>query len=557
MTKTAGSLPIVDSAEGLLAERQRNPDEVWDAAERLLDQPIAEGLNIAHEACDRWGRDRSRLAIVVAHEDGTTEHWTFADLSRASRRFANALTAAGLKRGDRVAAVVGRQIEAYIGALSAWRAGMVYMPLFSGFGEQALAQRLNAAEVSAVVVDHHFRDVLERAQGLLKRDPPVFCIAAQSNQGMRPDDVNFWEAIDRSSPDFSTVKTVASDLSTLLFTSGTTGDPKGCMMPHELIVSVQPFVRHTFNLRQDDLLFAAADPGWGYGLITTGVSVMALGLPRVIYSGPFEPQSWLELFEREQITFLSSAPSAYRGVLAAADTSGLAESIRGATSAGEPLDAPLAAAWNTYDRGELQDGYGSTELGMVLGNLAYDETSAIPGALSSAVPGFEVGLVDREGNQVDGEGIIAIRPPRYQPTNGYWNEAEKWQARFKQGWHLSGDLARRDNDGRWWFLSRDDDLIITSGYNVGPSEVESIILAVAGVREAAAVAAPDAAKGSVVRAVVVASPDCDRAELVTEIQGAVRSKLGRHAYPRIVDFTDVLPRTETGKLKRSELRGSS
>ncbi|MGW5517826.1 AMP-binding protein [Nocardia africana] len=542
-------------AHALIAERTLPTDQVWAAAERRLDRPITAGLNTAHEACDRWARDRARIAVVMRHPDGRTEHWTFAELARVSSRLATAWRSAGIQRGDRVAAVVTQQIEAYICALAAWRSGVIYMPLFVGFAPDALAERLNSADVAAIVVDHRYREGVEKAQSMLIGDPRIYTVVGNDGRGLLHGDRSLWSEIDRHAALAGVADTAASDAATLIFTSGTTGAPKGCVQPHSVLLTLQPFVRHVLALSPSDLLFTGANPGWTYGLYTTGFAVMALGHPRVIYTGDFDPHAWSRVIEDEQPTYLAAAPSAYRRLARTMRFSGLPSSVRGATSAGEPLDVHLGETWLELTGATIQDGYGQSESAMLLADLAFG-APAVAGALSSAVPGFEVGLVDAEGRQQDEEGIIAVRRPRYLGSTGFWNAQEQWEARWRDDWFLTGDRARRDDEGRWWFLGRDDDLIVTAGYNVGPTEVENILLSHPGVAEAAVVAAPDPDRGSVVRAFLVASGAVAQDRVEAEIKENVRARIGRHAAPKIVDFVDELPRTETGKIRRNILRQS-
>jgi acetyl-CoA synthetase len=550
-------------ADELRAERSMSIDEFWVTAEGRLDRPIAEGLNTAHETCDRWARDRARLAMIVRHPDGRSERWTFADMAEASSRLARALLAAGLRRGDRFAALLTQGIEAYICALAAWRAGLVYMPLFVGFGPDALAQRLNGGDPAAVVVDHRYRDTLERTRELLTGDPAIYTLTGPGGRGLLAGDRSLWAEIDRHPADGGTAGTAVDEPATLIYTSGTTGPPKGCIQPHGLLLVLDPFIRHTFALQPGDMFFTGANPGWSYGLYTTGFGVMAHGHPRVVYTGDFSPAAWTQVLREERVSYLGAAPSAYRQLAAYARRHGLPPSVRGATSAGEPLDAPLVEAWRALGSsaerggeplGDIQDGYGLSEAGMPLANLAYPDEPVVPGALAATCPGYEVGLVDADGVEQPERGIIALRNPRYLASVGYRDAQGRWDERWRGEWFLSGDLARRDERGRWWFVGRDDDLIVTSGYNVGPTEVENIVLAHPGVGDAAVVAAADPDRGSVVRAVVVANGTVPQAQVSEEIRTAVRERLGRHAYPRIVDFVDELPRTETGKVRRNVLR---
>ncbi|MCJ0949885.1 acyl--CoA ligase (plasmid) [Rhodococcus erythropolis] len=537
----------------LHAERGFSSSEIWRAAEARLDWPIERGLNTAHECADRWARDRARLAMIVRHPDGSSDRWTYAELARTSSRLASAWKAAGLVRGDRVASLVNQQVEAFIGALAAWRSGMVYVPLFVGFGTDALVQRLNGAQPAAVVVDYRYRHQLADALPLLTVDPQIYTVAGQAGRGLVKGDRSLWAEIDGHAPDFGMVETAPSDPATLIYTSGTTGAAKGCIQPHSMILTIQPFIRHTWAFTPDDMFFTGAAPGWSYGLYTTGAGPMSLGIPRVVYSGDFDPAAWLRIFDEEQVTYIAAAPSALRRLVPLAQRRGISSSIRGATSAGEPLDAPLAQAWMELTGSMIQDGYGQSESAMVLANLADPKKPDMPGALT-VVPGFDIALVDSEGVEQESQGVLALRNPEYQGATGYLNRDDLWKERWRGDLFLTGDVVRRDDDGRYCFVGRDDDLIVTSGYNVGPSEVESLILAHPGVAEVAVVAAPDPARGSVVRAVIVLNGTVDRQQVANEVTVNVRDNLGRHAYPKIIDYVEELPRTDSGKIKRHELR---
>ncbi|CAJ1499290.1 acyl-CoA synthetase [[Mycobacterium] burgundiense] len=536
----------------LLAERKLSIDDYWAVAEKRLDWPLSDGLNLAHECCDRWATDRSRIALSVHEPDGSVTRWTYFELMEASRALANAFISAGFRRGDRVAAVLDQQVEAYICALAAWRAGLVYVPLFVGFGVDALAQRIDGAEATAVVVDHRYRAPYAKVHAGLTAGPSVWTVAGNRGLGIMVGDRSFWQEIDTHTAAFETVRTEPTDCATLIYTSGTTGNPKGCLHPHSLILPLQSFLRHVMAPGQDDFVFAGANPGWSFGLYAAGLGVQSLGIGRVIYTGAFDPVAWLKVMNKERVTYIASAPSAYRSLLAAARTS-LPETVRGGLSAGEPLTASLVKAWGDLGGGPLQDGYGSSEMGMVLANLADDVCPAPAGALTSAVPGFDVVLVDEHGQQQETEGIIGVRNARW-PILGYQGLDELWRSRTVNDVFLSGDMARRDEDGYYWFAGRHDDVIVTAGYNVGPAEVENVIAAVPGVCEVAVVAAPDEARGSVVRAVVVDDGSVPRTVLTGAIQDAAKERLGRHAYPKIIDFVDVLPRTEVGKVRRNILR---
>ena len=545
------------ATEKLPAPQLPPPGEVWAKVVNGLDQDPAEGLNTARECCDRHAGDRSRLAITVRHPDGQSQRWTYFDLAHHASMAADVFAKAGLKRGDRVAAVLSRQIETWIAALAAWRSGLTYVPLFCGFGADALAYRLQASEAKLLVVDHQWRSGVEQALQLLAADIGVVTVSGPRGSGIQAGDRSFWAEIEAAKPAGPAVNTAAPESATLLFTSGTTGQPKACVIPHSGFVSLIPYVDHALGLRVGDLLFTTSDPGWAYGLYTTGLVPMGRGIPLLSYSGPFDPAAWLEVMTAESATYITAAPTAFRSLVAAVGRHGAPPSLRAAAGAGEPLDADTVSSWQELTGTPIRDGYGLTEVGMALANLADPPMELVAGAMGTNVPGFDVVLVDSDGAPQSGaaEGAIAIRRPDFQLATDYDNAPEAWQARWKGELFVTEDRARRDEDGRWWFVGRDDDIIVTAGYNVGPIEVENVLLEHPAVAEAAVVASPDPQRGSVVRAAIVTRADVTAGpELTSELQNSVRTRVGRHAYPRIVDYVDSLPRTEVGKIRRAALR---
>ena len=539
-----------------MATEGASTPEVWRRITESLSQDPDRGLNTFQEACGRWASDRSKLALVIRHQDGSSERWTYHELAREAARASRVFAQAGLRPGDRVAAVLTRQIEAWICALAAWRSGLVYVPLFVGFGRDALTARLATSRASAVVVDYRWRGTVEEARGGLERDIDVITVGGPRGVGILQGDRSFWAEMERSDADGPAAETSRDTPATLMFTSGTTSEPKACIIPHSGFVALLPFVRHVFAVDQRDLLFSTSDPGWSYGLYTTGCVPMSMGVPRLLYTGDFDPKAWLRIMEEEQVTYAAGAPTAFRKVLAAARRTGFPSSLRGATTAGEPLDPDTARGWQELSGTRIRDGYGLTEVGMVLGDLADPEVQTEPGALAAAVPGFEVELVDEDGRPTGTEeGRIAIRRPPFQLSIGYENAPEAWSDRWHDDRFVTDDTVVRNPQGNWRFAGRADDVIVTSGYNVGPVEVESILLENPAVAEAAVVAAPDPDRGSVIRAVIVLASGAPAVDvLVPQLQDAVRQRLGRHAYPRIIEFLDSLPRTATGKLRRAELR---
>lgn len=531
-----------------------NDDVVWRDVENHLSGDPAEGLNTAVEACRRWASDLSRLALVVCEPDGTSTHWTYAELERRASRCAYVFAEAGLRRGDRVAAVLTRQVESLIVALATWRSGLVYVPLYCGFGSDAMSYRIETAGAPLVVSDTRFRTTVDEARAQLSHDVDVMTVG-QPWAG----DGSLWTEIERAS-DGPLVDTAAADTATVMFTSGTSGPPKACTMPHSAVPALIPFARYALGVDENSVLFTTADPGWSYGLYSTGIVPMALGVPRVIFTGAFDPAAWQRVMRTEKVTCIAAAPSAYRRLAPELAECGVPPTLVNAAAAGEPLAPAIAHAWASTGAPPIHDGYGLSEVGMVLGDLRSPETGTAPGSLAGPVPGFDVCLVDQDGEPVAvGEvGRIAVRRPRYQLSDGYENVPAQWEARWVGELFVTEDLARIGDDGRWRFVGRADDMIITSGYNVSPLEVEDALLREPGVVEAGVVAAEDPDRGTVVRAVVVRTTDAPPADEHREaLRAAVKAHVARYAAPRIVDFVDVLPRTEVGKLRRAALREMS
>jgi acetyl-CoA synthetase len=531
---------------------------VWERIEAGLSTDPALGLNTAQEVCGRYASERGRLALVVRHADGSSERWTYRELDVLAARAARVFARAGLRPGDRVAGLLSRQVESWIVALAAWRSGLVYVPLYCGFGSDALSFRLRSSSASLVVVDHRWRDGLEAAMEVLDREPSVVTVAGERGRGLVRGDHSFWAELDRATAEGPAVETAAGDTATLLFTSGTTGEPKSCAMAHSALLSVLPFARYSLGVGSQDLLFTAADPGWAYGLYSTGAAPMALGVPRVLYSGDFDPAAWWRLLREEGVTCIAGAPSAYRRLLSPLARHGAPADLESAAAAGEPLDADTAERWTAGGAPAIRDGYGLSEVGMVLCDLV-DGPPPLPGTPGGPLPGFTVRLVDATGEPVaDGEsGLIAVERPRYQLSSGYENRPEAWAARWHGDLFVTEDRAVVRPDGRWQFLGREDDIIVASGYNISPVEVERVIGEHGSVAEVAAVAAPDGRGGTVVRAVVVrADRSVPAAELEQAIRADVTRRIGKHASPRIVDYVDALPRNEVGKLQRARLRGA-
>lgn len=532
-------------------------DRTWARIESMLDRdPFGDDFNTAHEVCTRYAADPGRPVLTIRHEDGSSDRWTYHQLDRQAAKAARVFARAGLRPGDRVAGLLSRQVESWITALAAWRSGLVYVPLFGGFSAEPIASRVNVARARAVVVDPTYRATLAEAQASFDHDATIF-VAGRDTPPPGSADRSFWSELDDADADGPAVPTSLDDTATLLFTSGTSGTPKACAMTHAAFLSVMPYAISVLGLNGDGVVFSTSDPAWAFGLYSTGAAVMALGKPRVMYSGAFVPEAWHRVVREEKAAVVTTAPAALRRLTATFAREGVPPSLRVVAAAGEPLTEAVASAWAATGAPAVRNGYGLSEVGMLLGDTEEADAVPDPGTMSATIPGFDVFVADRDGDPVDvGQpGLIAVRRPRHQMSRGYENAPDLWSSRWRGDVFLTEDRAIQHDDGRWQVLGRDDDMIIASGHNISPVEVENALLRHPDVTDAAAVAHVHSTYGNVVRAVVVRA-DSDRdAELVTaELKDIVAQRVGRYAAPRVVDFVTQLPRTEVGKLRRAALR---
>ncbi|SEH18086.1 acetyl-CoA synthetase [Natronorubrum sediminis] len=526
----------------------------WDAILDSYDWDAPAELNMAHEACDRHAGS-GNVGFAWVSKDGALSEYTFAELRDASNRVANALTELGVEKGDRVTTLLPKIPETIVTVLGVWKTGAIHVPLFTAFEKQALEFRINDCEPDLLLYHtDHDETVAE-----LDIDVGPEFIAVGDEEG-DASDYSYDELVDRQSSEFDVVRTSMDDPSTMQYTSGTTGPPKGVVMSHKVLPILYPHTTYAMDVTEDDVVWGAADPSWSYGLFTAGFSPMALGATRVLHSGQFDAERWVEILDEHDITVMGAAPSAYRGIIAAgADLleGHSFESLRVLSSAGEALN-PEVNNWFEDNFGlKVHDTYGLTEAGMIVNNYAGLDMDVKIGSMGRPCPGYEVELLDPETREpvgTDELGEVAVKPRKWVLMEEYWGMPEKTEDAFHDGWLLTDDLARKDDDGYFWYEGRSDDVIISSGYRIGPFEVESSLMEHPIVAEAAVIGVPDEQRGQLVKAFVVPVETPDDAESTLEdLQSHVKERLARHAYPREIEFIDELPTTATGKVQRYKL----
>jgi acetyl-CoA synthetase len=530
----------------------------WAESARAMGFDGGAPVNLGRAIVDRHA-GAGRAALRWFGRRGEARTYSYDELAGQSARFAGVLRELGVGPGDRVAGFLPRIPEMLIAMIGAWKAGAVYVPIFTGFGPDAIEFRARHSGARVLVTQWEQRPRLPEPL------PPGLTVitVAGGPGGARDDargDVDFWRAL-RGQPDLARLADVRrEDPAVLLYTSGSTGPPKGVKIAANFLVAIHPHLVHGADLRPDDVFWPTGDPGWGYGLVCY-MGALALGIPVVSHEAAPTPELCLTRLRELGVSNLATTPTLLRGVMAlgGAPAGGGGLRLRSASSCGEPLNAEVVRFFREHWGVTVRDQYGSSELGLPIGNFATVEMTVKPGSMGLPLPGCAMAVVDDAGREVgpDVVGHVGMRPhPDGYYSLGYWNDEDRAREMYRGEWITCGDLARRDAEGYFWFEGRADDVIKSAGYRIGPFEVESAILKHPAVAEAAVVGKPDALRGQIVKAYVVLKPGrAAQGGLETEIVDVVKTHLGRHQYPREIEFLDQLPKTETGKIQRFLLRG--
>jgi acetyl-CoA synthetase len=542
----------------------------YDALCTSFRWPEETQFNIGFDICDRHcaqGRG-AQTAILSEQTDGALDRWTFDALKEKSDRLAAALAQRGVGRGDRVAILMPQAVETALAHIATYKLGAIAVPLFTLFGADALAYRLGDCGARALVVG---AADAERVSALLPDLPALETILCVSDQTPAPLGEGFWQAIDSAPDGFACAQTGPDDPAVIIYTSGTTGKPKGALHGHRVLWGHLPGVELPQNLfpQDGDLFWTPADWAWIGGLLDVLLPALHHGVPVLAKRfAKFTPEDAFDLMARHGVRNAFMPPTALKLMRGVKDVRQRwpALALRSIGSGGETLGADLIA-WGQDTFGvTINEFYGQTECNLVVGNCA-DLFPVRPGAMGKAIPGHHVAVIDGltgERKAVDQEGAIAVLAPDPVMFLHYWNKPEATAEKFVTGpegrWLLTGDLGRQDADGYFWFLGRDDDVITSAGYRIGPAEVEEALMRHPAVTMAAAVGVPDPLRTEAVKAFVVLAPEAQPTDqaaaeaLAAEIQTFVKTRMAAHAYPRSVVFVDSLPMTPTGKIRRRDLR---
>jgi acetyl-CoA synthetase len=480
------------------------------------------------------------LGIVAVDGEGNRRDWYFGELIACSAGLSGAFAARGVKRGDVVMTLVGNRIEWVLSLLACWRMGAVALPCSTMLRRQDLALRVAAADPKLCVGEDSLLAELPDGVATMTMDE----VAAALDEDLPQETPAPIEAMD------------AEDPALIVFTSGTTGEPRGVVHAYRYLLGQQGQAEHWFGARKGELAWCTTATGWSKSARNVFLAPWLTGAAAVIHDGRFDPAERLDFAEALGVNVLCQAPTEYR-MLAKRTALRKLPKLRRMVSAGEPLEAETIAAWRAATGLEAADGYGQTETGHISGN--HVGVPVREGSMGRPLPGLEVRIVPAEGTEPESPeaqrpgaagGELQLRAPSSLTFFSRYLDGE----RFEDEWWPTGDLVREDEDGYLYFEGRNDDIILSSGYRIGPFEVESALLSHPAVAEAAAVAAPDPERGAVVRAIVVPREREPNEELVRELQEHCKRETAPYKFPRIIEFVAELPKTSSGKIKRAQLR---
>jgi acetyl-CoA synthetase len=551
-------------------ERERSLFSSRKARQALSGLPGG-GINMAFEAVDRHlgtpARDRVALRFVA--RDKPALDLSYAELARQTNRFANVLEGLGIQKGTHLFVLAGRIPELYIAVLGALKKGVVVTPMFSAFGPEPIATRINlgAGEV-LVTTDVLYQRKIKPWRQQMPSLRHVLLVAEEGGLTQEPDTLDLGQLLRIASDAFTTVNTSGQDPALLHFTSGTTGTPKGALHVHEAVVTHFHTGRYALDLHEEDHFWCTADPGWVTGTSYGIMAPLLQGVTSLIDREEFDAERWYHLLAEERISVWYTAPTALRMLMKAGKA--LVQkhqfpALRFVASVGEPLN-PEAVWWGQEVLGlPIHDNWWQTETGgiMIANTPAFDIK---PGSMGRPLPGIDAFIVEHlesEGEPPrvrvletpDVEGELALRANWPSMFRGYLNNETRYAKCFAGDLYLTGDLARRDADGYFWFVGRADDVIKSAGHLIGPFEVESVLMEHAAVAEAGVIGKPDPVVGEVVKAFVSLKDGCTaNEELRMDILAHARKRLGAAVAPKEIAFLPVLPRTRSGKIMRRLLK---
>ncbi|WP_071394027.1 acetate--CoA ligase [Bacillus tuaregi] len=548
-------IEMIDTTANLQNYEKAVQEMDWKKIEQNFTWSKTGKVNMVYEAIDRHvdeGRGDKKAFIYC--DTNREEEYTFSDLKALSCQFANGLRAKGIEKGDRVFIFMPRSPELYISMLGIIRIGAIAGPMFEAFMEEAVKDRLLDSGAKAVVTTP---ELLNRIP--VSELPDLqYVILVGADEAKEEHQLLFTDLM-QSSNDYTIEWVDREDGMLLIYTSGSTGKPKGVLQVHDAMIHQYLAGKWVYDLKEDDIYWCTADPGWVTGTSAGMWSPWLNGVTNVLRGGRFDANEWFETLEKYKVTVWFSAPTALR--LLMGNTDELPKkfdlsSLRHMLSAGEPLN-PEVIRWGLETLNlRIHDNWWMTETGSAI--CANFRSNPIrPGSMGKPLPGIEVSIIDDNGHELPANhmGNLAIKPKWPAMVRTIWNNPERYEQYFLNGWFVTGDSAYKDPDGYFWFEGRVDDVINTSGERVGPFEVESKLVEHPAVAEAGVIGVPDPVRGEVIKAfITLRSGYTESEELLLEIRNFVKTKLAAHAAPRLFEVRDTMPKTRSGKIMRRVLK---
>jgi acetyl-CoA synthetase len=524
----------------------------WSTVHKALGWTPGEKVSLGGSIVDRHAASE-RVALICVGPDRTERRLTYRELLEASNRFANLLRRLGVEPGDRVAGLMPRGPEVIIAIIGTLKLGAIYVPIFTGFGSDSIQFRLGHCQAKVLVTHQDVRKQLP--PGLNLR---IICVS-QSDIKLPANYIDFGSAVAKEAAEFSCVLRARNDTAALIYTSGSTGQPKGGSIAVNFLAAIWPYLIYGLNLQQDDIFWPTGDPGWGYGFVCY-LSALAAGATVISVQQNPTAELCLSILQNYQVTNLATTPTLLRSLLVLDQEVLRAADVRlhALSSCGEPLNAKVVESFKGLWGVTPMDHFGATEYAIPIGNFNAIPFTVKPGSMGRPFPGFRMAIVDEHGNEQPA-GAVGFIGKKIDPDclywMNYWDDPAATSDLVHRGWIVTGDLGRRDEDGYFWFEGRAGDMIKSAGYRIGPFEVESALLKHPAVAEAAVVGKPDELRGEIVKAFVVLRPGAlGNEKLSQELTMSVRDAVGGPQAPRLIEYVDALPKTETGKIQRFALR---
>ncbi|GJQ58748.1 MAG: acetate--CoA ligase [Candidatus Scalindua sp. AMX11] len=546
--------------EGLINHDKTYRDFEWKAVLDHFECFSNNEVNIAHEAIDKHAttNGKNKNALIWEDENGRQKEYTFQSIKRQSDKFANVLKNIGIEKGDRVFLFLPRIPELYIGIIALAKVGAIAGPLFSAFGPEAVKDRLLDCKAKAIITTP---DLNQRVCEIKEQLPTLkHTILVDSGNTLEEGEVSYASEMNKASESYKMRWVDPEDYLYILYTSGTTGKPKGVTHAHNDMISQYLTTKWVLDLREDDVYWCTADPGWVTGTVYGIWGPWLNGVSQVVYDGRFDTEKWYSIIEKQKVTVWYTAPTALRmlmkaGVKAARNYD--LSSLRYICSVGEPLN-PEVIKWGIEVYGlTIHDNWWQTETGSIM-IANYPSLPVKPGSMGKPFPGICAKIIDAKGKELPPgqHGLLALKRGWPSMMREIWGNRDKFDEYFRvSDWFATGDTAYVDDDGYFWFVGRADDVINTAGHRVGPFEVESALVEHDAIAEAGVIGKPDTERGEIIKAFVVLGQGHQPSDsLRDDIKGFVKNRLAAHAYPREIEFIESVPKTRSGKIMRRVLK---